>query len=331
VGGCGPGGPERERIVVYSPHGDDILRDLAARFEAAHPQYEVIPLDMGSTEVLDRLRGEAEHPRADVWWGAPASIFMLGAGEDLLEPYRPTWADQLPGPGVRDPRHRWYAVFKLPIVLGYNRQLTTADELPATWEDVVNPEYAGRYVIRHPLASGTMTTLITSRIYQSVRETGAPEDGYRWLQALDAVTDSYAPNPQVMYDTVARGGKWTLWGLSDLVYQASKETDPLPFGHHVLEGETPVILDCIALVRRGPCPTGARLFYEFVTGPESLVHLAQRHHKIPLRTDLDRQALPGWMRDTGETPMAVDWEVLATHTAEWMNHWDLHIEAGGGR
>jgi iron(III) transport system substrate-binding protein len=328
--GCGQDGTEPRRIVVYSPHGDDILEDFKQRFEAANPGYRVVPLDMGSTEVLDRLRGEAERPRADVWWGAPASIFMLGARDGLLEPYQPTWSSAVPGQ-QRDPQHRWYATFKLPIVLGYHRELTREEELPESWTAVVDDRYAGRYVIRHPLASGTMTTLITSRIFQSLRDTGSPEAGYHWLSRLDACTDSYAPNPQVMYDTVARGGKWTLWGISDLVYQAHKAHDPLPFGYRVLEGETPVILDCIALVRGGPCPEGARRFYEFVTGPESLAHLARQHHKIPVRQDLPPDSLPAWMREIGETPMAVDREVLAAHTQEWMNHWDLQIQSRGQR
>ena len=41
---------------MYSPHGPDLLRAFEERFEARHPTIDVQWLDMGSQEVLDRIR-----------------------------------------------------------------------------------------------------------------------------------------------------------------------------------------------------------------------------------------------------------------------------------
>ena len=43
-------------------------------------------LDMGSQEVLDRVRSERANPQADVWFGGPASLFATAARESLLAP-----------------------------------------------------------------------------------------------------------------------------------------------------------------------------------------------------------------------------------------------------
>ena len=75
--GCG--GPSGESLIVYSPHGRDLLSYFAREFEAANPGVSVQYLDMGSQEILDRLRSERVNPQADVWWGAPSGMFVRAA------------------------------------------------------------------------------------------------------------------------------------------------------------------------------------------------------------------------------------------------------------
>src|SRR5206468_10469487 len=60
------GGDSRTPLVVYSPHGRDLLTLLERRFEQLHPDVDVRWLDMGSQEVYDRLRAHVEPPHVDV-------------------------------------------------------------------------------------------------------------------------------------------------------------------------------------------------------------------------------------------------------------------------
>ena len=91
IGACG-GDSGKTVLTVYSPHGKDLLQHYEQAFERADSTIDVQWVDMGSQEVLDRLRAEAANPQADVWFGAPAEIFERAAKEGLLQPYRPTWA-----------------------------------------------------------------------------------------------------------------------------------------------------------------------------------------------------------------------------------------------
>ena len=79
---CGDG---RTPLMLYSPHGREILEPLEKRYEELHPEVDVRWLDMGSQDVFDRIRSEAANPQADVWFGGPHTIFVQGAQEDLLE------------------------------------------------------------------------------------------------------------------------------------------------------------------------------------------------------------------------------------------------------
>ena len=61
----------RTPVLVYSPHGRDQLLLLEHEFERQHPDIDIRWLDMGSQEILDRLRFERVNPQADVWFGGP--------------------------------------------------------------------------------------------------------------------------------------------------------------------------------------------------------------------------------------------------------------------
>ena len=91
-------------LTVYSPHAKDLLTFYEQGFEAAHPDIDVQWVDLGSQDILDRVRSEAANPQADVWFGAPAEVFARAAAETLLVSYRPTWAVAVDS-AARDP-HR---------------------------------------------------------------------------------------------------------------------------------------------------------------------------------------------------------------------------------
>src|SRR5207249_8921334 len=92
-------GDGRTPLVIYSPHGRDLLTLLERRFEQLHPDVDVRWLDMGSQEVYGRLRSERANPQADVWFGGPATIFARGARDSLLAPFRPSWAGAIDAHG----------------------------------------------------------------------------------------------------------------------------------------------------------------------------------------------------------------------------------------
>ena len=96
----------RTPIVVYSPHGRDLLSLVEAEYERAHPEVDVRWLDMGSQEVYDRLRSEKSNPQADVWYGGPDTIFARGVKDGLLAANRPDWADAV-APASRHPGDRY--------------------------------------------------------------------------------------------------------------------------------------------------------------------------------------------------------------------------------
>ena len=138
-------------MTVYSPHGKPILPEFEKLFEAVHPDVDIRWLDMGSQDVLDRVRSERANPQGDVWWGAPATNFIQAADEGLLSPYRPTWADVLL-PEFRDDEDRWYGTAQLIPVIAFNSLELTKETAPGDWDELLDPQVAGPD--RDPLPAG---------------------------------------------------------------------------------------------------------------------------------------------------------------------------------
>src|SRR6185436_8001792 len=146
---CRSGGGNRNRLLVYTPHGQDLLKDFIARYKQQYPDADVQFLDMGSREILERIRAERNRPQADLWWGASHMTFQTAADENLLASYKPSWADKIPD-YARDPQDRWYGTFETPEVLVYNSAAVRSEDAPKDWDDVLDPKWRDKVLIRNP-------------------------------------------------------------------------------------------------------------------------------------------------------------------------------------
>jgi iron(III) transport system substrate-binding protein len=319
---CRSGGPAKRKLLIYTPHGQDLLKDFIARYQAAHPDVEVQFLDMGSREVLERIRAERNRPQADLWWGAAHTTFQTAADENLLSPYKPTWADKVPA-SSHDKQDRWYSTYQTPEVIVYNSEAVKPEDAPKDWDDVLAPKWENKLVIRNPNPSDSMRAIFGAMIWRFYKDTGTPDKGYDWLRQLDKNVHEYTPDGTLMMQKlVRREGLVSLWNLPDVwIY---KEQKGLPIGYVFPASGVPVITDGIAIVRGSANEEDARSFYEFVTTLDSLVLAAKKYYRMPVRTDVDRTQLPAWMNER-VNEMPLDWDVLRKQTDGWLRYWDTDI------
>ncbi|HEX6588435.1 MAG TPA: extracellular solute-binding protein [Longimicrobiales bacterium] len=330
LGACAPE-DDRTPLVVYSPHGRDLLVAFEQAFEAARPEVDVQWLDMGSQEVIDRLRSEQANPQADVWFGAPSSMFEQGASEGLLEAYRPAWADAVPA-DAHGSGDTWFGIYLTPEVIAYNSQVVDSAEAPQDWDDVLDPTWRDRVLIRDPVASGTMRAIFGMILQRSLRETGDVDAGFDWLRRLDANTREYTLNPTLLYQKLARQeGVVTLWDLPDIEMLIADGT--MPIDYVIPQSGTPVVVDGIAVVRGTPHPDAARAFVDFVGDVSGLTLAAREHFRIPARSDFPADSLPQSLRDARALirPEPMDWAMLEERGTEWMRRWDEEVRGRGGQ
>jgi iron(III) transport system substrate-binding protein len=308
----------REIVVVYSPHGSDVLKDYEARFEATYPEVDMQWVDAGSQEVYSRVKAEKGRPQGDVWWGAPSTMFMQAAQEDLLEPYRPTWADVIEA-DYKDAADRWYGTYRSPLAIMYNNRHYTAEQVPQTWDDLLAPQWTGKITVRKPLPSGTMRTFIGAMILRAPSE----DEGIAWLNRMHKQSEAYMENPQLLFDHMKKQEDLvSVWLMPDVALQRERNGFPLDC---VVPPDTPVLTEGIAIIKGPPHPEWAQRFYEFVTTPESLAHQAEAYAKVPARTDLDPATLPEWVAALEIDAMEIDWDSFARNEKRWCERWENEV------
>lgn len=320
---CGKDTADRKKLVVYSPHGKEMLAEFEKMFEAANTGVDVQWLDMGSQEIYDRIKTEKANPLADVWWGAPATIFMRAESEGLLEKYAPAWAQSVPAQS-KSPAEMWFGTFITPQVIAFNEKTLTKESAPKDWDDLLKPEWKGKIVIRNPMASGTMRVIYSAMIDRALRQTGSENAGFDWLKQLDANTSAYAADPTQMYIKLANNDAVTLWNMPDIFLQ--KEKYKYPFGFNFPVSGTVVLTDGIALVRGSKNPEEAKKFYEFVTTEASLLIQAEKFYRIPARTDIPKDKLPVWISGNPFATLELDWKTIAENESAWMKKWDSEVK-----
>jgi len=325
--GCG--GDGRTPLVVYSPHGRDLLALFEADFERLQPGIDLRALDMGSQEIYDRVRSERANPQADVWFGGPDTIFARAAADGLLAPYRPSWADAVP-PASRDDDDLHFGTFRTLPALVWNLRTVADADAPADWEDLLAPRFAGRVLVRDPMASGVMRTFFGYQLARSVAETGDTAAGFAWLGRLDAQTKQYAANPALLFEMLVRGeGDVTVWELTDVLLHRAAGA---PIGWALPASGTPVIDDAVALVAGAPHRAAAIEFLEYVGSAAAQTLAAERVFRIPARQDLPPAALPEWAREVLAELVAADYDeaLAAARGPEWMATWDREVRGRGG-
>jgi len=317
VAGCS----SRETLVVYSPHGAEMLGDYEKLFEAAYPELDLQWLDMGASEAHNRVRAERSRPAGDIWWGAPSVMFSQAAKEGLLEPYVPSWSESITA-DLKDPADQWYATFKSPLAILYNVRGLNPDELPRTWDDLLAAQWGGRISLRKIPPSGTMRTFVSAMIARASNETL----GFEWLQRLHENTESYPESPNLLFDHIKKNEEFiSVWLMPDIVMQ--QQRNGFPFGYHV-PPETPVLTDGIAIIKNAPHPEWARKFYEFVTTKEALIHQAEEYAKLPARNDISPSELPAELIGQAIDPMKIDWDEFESKGPEWIERWEREIYRG---
>lgn len=308
------------KVVVYSPHGEDILDDISTWFQEA-TGVEVEYLFMGGGELVDRIRAEKSNPQADVIYGNPSSVFEQMKADGLLAPSEPSWKADLPSTFV-DAEGFFYGTIQTPVMLFYNHNLLTADQAPKDWKDLADPRFAGQVVLRSTTSAASRAT-ISALIDQYYQKGTLDTEGWAFLKAIDQNVKSYVSDSNLMFQAISKGegqvGFWTMDGITTNV-----NNNAMPLTIVAPESGAVVISDGIALIEGAKNLDNAKAFIEFAGSKETQLRLAEKYHRIPTLPAAVAEA-PEWMRALEYNVMNVDWKTLTTKQAEWLQHYNDEV------
>lgn len=149
---------------------------MKAEFEKVYPDITVNFVRLSSGEALTRIRNEAANPQFDIWWGGPVDSFIAATNEGLLEPYdSPNLANLADPDKAKDPDNHWAGVYMGSLGFATNTNFLAENpglEAPASWADLLKPEFAGQIMVAHPSSSGTSYTALCTVLQLMGEEAG---------------------------------------------------------------------------------------------------------------------------------------------------------------
>ena len=231
-------------------------------------------LSASSGEVLSKLRAEGGTPSADLWFGGGVDAFMSAKDDGLLEQVNFDAAAEL-DPTYKDADNYWFS--KGLTIVGFLVNNTLATELgleiPQTWADLLDEQYAGEIIMSNPAISGTNYGVVNC-LLQVMGE----EEGWAYFEALNENIAYYGrrgsdPKNKVIADEYAVGITF-LDGTIDALLEQYDVTIVYP-----TDG-IPYIPEGVAVFKGAENVEAAKYFVEWLySNDENLAMLAQIDQK----------------------------------------------------
>ena len=227
-------------------------------------------LSMSSGEVLSKLRAEGGTPSADLWFGGGIDAFMGAKDDGLLERVNFAVSEEL-DPTYKDADNCWFS--KGLTIVGFLVNNTLAEELsleiPASWADLLDEQYAGEIIMSNPAISGTNYGVVNCLL-----QTMGEEDGWAYFEALNENIAYYGrrgsdPMNKVIADEYAIGITY-LDGTIDALLEQYDVTIVYP-----TDG-IPYIPEGVAVFKGAENVDAAKYFVEWLySNDENLALLAE--------------------------------------------------------
>ena len=322
LAGCAPVGPApapEEKpggtLVVYTSHREEIYWPVIKEFQertGIWVEVEYAP----TSEILDRIRREADAPRCDVIFGG--GVESLEANKDCFQPYRTAGHDAI-GQAFLSADDSWTPFTALPLVLIYNTRLASGDDAPTGWADLADPRWKGRGAFANPVTSGSCYTSLATALqiyggdgWDFIRRCAVNLDG-SLLENSSDITARVADGTCTLGITLEETAKRQMNAGAgiQLVYPA--------------EG-TSAVPDGTAIVSGAPHPENARLFVDFTVSRDVQEMLAADLMRRPVRTDVQPA---GNLPPLGELNLIpYDFAWAAHHKDEVLARWTGLLDKG---
>ncbi|MEM8564224.1 MAG: extracellular solute-binding protein [Pseudomonadota bacterium] len=304
-----------ESITVYAPWPAEEANWVQERAAAAGHDIDFVT--GGGGQLLDRILAERENPQADVAIGFVDTAMAAMKREELFLAFEPIWADELPAAFRDDNDKMVYKFWKTPIVIAYNADELEAADAPTGWLDLVEPEYAGRYVIGSMNSQSTRAYLagILSRFTDESGE--VTQDGWDFMRAFfdnGIVAEDFDSKTEALRNRNA---------VIDLNWLGGAKNYGKELGYNVAivdaEGGTPIIADGLGILADTDQVEQSQAFVDWFGSTEFLAAYAHQFGRIP-NSPGALTLVPDEVQANATTvsPQTLNWDDIAPKLDGWL-------------
>jgi iron(III) transport system substrate-binding protein len=217
---------------------------------------------------------------ADVFSSVDVGNFVALKERGALATYAPEAAREiLPAFQGLDPDGTFHATIASVVIVAYNRDKVRGDEAPKSWSDMLEPKWSGRLALGHPAFSGfagnwaAQMHKLHGKAFFERMEKLKPQVGRSLFDAVNLV---------------ASGERLVTAAPIAPILETADKGKPLAVSYPT-EGSI-LVATPSAVLKNAPHPNAARLFMEFLSGPEFNEILVKARYES-MRADV--KPLPG--------------------------------------
>lgn len=260
-------------LVVYSGRSEALIADLIADFEAE--QGWTVQVRYGQTaELAATILEEGDNTPADVFFAQDAGALGALARAGRLHVLPAELTASVPA-AFRSARDQWVGVSGRARVLVYHPDRVAPHELPAQWDDLLDPSWEGR--LGWAPANGSFQAFVTA-----MRVTRGQDATRTWLQGMrDLETRAYARNTPIVWAVIAGEIDAGLVNHYYLHALARQQDEPLPIRNHYLD-EVLVNVAGVGLLDTHVRTEAAHAFIRFLLSDRAQRFFTEETFEYPL-------------------------------------------------
>src|SRR5919109_1732044 len=284
--------PDRQKVLVEGAKKegkimwyttlivDQVVRPVKEAFEKEYPFLQMEFYRGNSENVVRKMLAEYQAKRydGDLIDGTVSAVMVKRAG--FLQRFNsPSLADY--PAELKDPQGFWGSTNLYFLTLGYNTRMTKLNDIPKSYEDLLNPRWKGQMMWSTSRGSGAPMFI------GNVLKTMGQEKAKAYLQKLKAqnVAKTTASNRQLLDLVIA--GEYPL-ALHIFNHHAHiSKTAGAPVDWYALEPASATI-NTVSPVTRSPHPHATMLLLDFILSEKGqkvfqAVNYLPSHPKVPAK------------------------------------------------
>ena len=274
--GCGS--KKSDSLTIYCALPESEIPTYLDAFEASSG-IEVNFVRLSAGEILSKIQVEKNNPQASVWYGGNCDTFIAAAKSDLLEPYKSPALTDVPS-NYSDPDGYWSPVYVGALSFAVDKDWFAEKgySYPASWEDLLKPEFEGQISMAHPGSSGTAYTILAT-IVQMKGEDKAME----YFKALNSNVRQYTKSGSAPPKNVGLGEASIGLSFSHDCLKPASQGYPVELSFPK-EG-TGYEIGAIALIKNGPAEEveNAKKFIDWTLSKEGQdVYSTNNSFRLPV-------------------------------------------------
>ncbi len=255
----------------YGTMSADHSTRLLSAFRARYPFLKINHYRSGSTALLSKILTETRAGRYDFDAvdqdpGSMHELVRLKLIEKYLSPNRRFIREEM-----MDKDGFWTAGYHVIVVTGYNTKLVRKEDVPKSYDDLLNPRWKGKMVLDTQDADW----------FHTILDYLGEEKGLTFMKRLAQLAPEMRTGHTLESQLLAAGE----YSMSPILYGyrvAQMMTEGAPVDFTMID---PVITKprLSALAKQAPHPYAAILFLDWIIGQEAQTIIAQEFGRGPAR------------------------------------------------